>query len=390
MGALILGGTVYGLTTNDKSLVLADANAWYYFFIAPIVYDALSKKDALIRAAHLVCVAIAAQLAKTFFLIYAMSHPAMGYEIMIALYRWVRDTGVGEVTMVSQNVYRTFLQSQIYLLPLFLGIFAYLRWGAGGKPLYASRYTGRAVWAGAFVCAGIIVSLSRSFWVALVIAGILMLIGAARAIRFKEYASWIGKCVLTVLLSLIIIIAVIRFPFPATTADLGLNSVSGRFENEAAVGSRWSLLPVMGGEIIKNPIIGYGFGKTLTYTTQDPRILEQNPSGEYTTYAFEWGYLEILLKVGVLGLAIYLSFLGYIVYIGWRAIHVMQRENNGMAYSWMVGLWLGLVCIMITHFFTPYLNHPLGIAYIVVVGLVFERMYPRAKSSPDMAAFPSG
>ena len=147
---------------------------------------------------------------------------------------------------------------------------------------------------------------------------------------------------------------------------------------------------MMGGEIIKNPIIGYGFGKTLTYTTQDPRILEQNPSGEYTTYAFEWGYLEILLKVGVLGLAIYLSFLGYIVYIGWRAIHVMQRENNGMAYSWMVGLWLGLVCIMITHFFTPYLNHPLGIAYIVVVGLVFERMYPRAKSSPDMAAFPSG
>ncbi len=390
MGALILAGTVYGLMRNTPGLVFADANAWYYFFIAPIVYDALSKKGVLSRVARLTSVAIAAQLTKTFFLIYAMSHPGIGYEITIALYRWVRDTGVGEVTMVSQNVYRTFLQSQIYLLPFFLGILAYLRWGSEGKPSYASKYTGRAIWAGGFVCAGIIVGQSRSFWVALAFAGLFLAMMGLRRSMVRGYGAWVGKGVLIVLCSLLIIISVIRFPFPSTSADLGLNSVSGRFANEAAVGSRWSLLPVMAHEITKSPLIGFGYGKTLTYNSQDPRILENNPTGEYTTYAFEWGYLEILLKVGIVGFALYGAFLGYVLFIGWRAISNIQKNNNGMAYAWTVGLWLGLITVIVTHFFTPYLNHPLGIAYIVVASFVFERMYPRANSSPDMTLFPSG
>lgn len=390
MGLLIVAGTAYGFMRNTAGLVVADANAWLYFFLAPIIYDAFSKKGVFARAIRVVGVAIGAQLAKTFFLIYAMSHPAIGYEVMIALYRWVRDTGVGEVTMVSQNVYRTFLQSQIYLLPVFLAIVAYARWGSDKKPPYASTYAGRTIWAGGLVGAGIIVSLSRSFWVALAVSGSILAVFAMKTARVKEYGIWIVKCAAIGICALCIIVSVVRFPLPSTNADLGLSAVSGRFTQEAAVGSRWSLLPVMGYEIIKSPLIGFGFGKTLTYHSQDPRILEKNPSGEYTTYAFEWGYLDILLKIGAVGFVIYVVFTGFVLYTGVRAMSAARRKGSGMMYSCVLGLWLGMVALLITHFFTPYLNHPLGIAYLIVSALVFERMYPRTNSSPDMGLLPSG
>ena len=66
--------------------------------------------------------------------------------------------------------------------------------------------------------------------------------------------------------------------------------------------------------------MGRGFGATVTYQTRDPRILADNGSGEYTTYAFEWGWLDIWLKLGIFGLAAYFLLIGTptddLVYIG--------------------------------------------------------------------------
>ncbi|MDP2656213.1 MAG: glycosyltransferase [bacterium] len=374
MGVIIIAGTLYGWARNDVSSVFADANAWYYFFIAPVLYDTFADKGGYKQMARLICVAIALQITKTLSLVYLMSHPGIGSDLMTAVYRWVRDTGVGEITLVSQNVYRTFLQSQIYLLPFFLGILAYVRWGGEGKSPYMPRYTGRAIWVGSLIVSGIIISQSRSLGVALVCSGVVLAVLAAKGISWKRYAVLIGKGVCMGLFALVIIIGVIKIPFFATQTDVGVNSVKKRFESEAAVGSRWSLLPVMSKEVLHNPLIGYGFGKTLTYISQDPRVLENDPSGTYTTYAFEWGYLDILLKLGLVGLIVYALFFLHILYRGWKAIKNTVIEKNGMQYAWRMGIWLGLIALAITHFFTPYLNHPLGIAYLIMVGRVFDDM----------------
>src|SRR5690606_26879171 len=59
---------------------------------------------------------------------------------------------------------------------------------------------------------------------------------------------------------------------------------------------------------MKRPILGSGYGTTVTYETSDPRLLSTIGSS-YTTYAFEWGYHDIWLKIGVVGASVYAWFL---------------------------------------------------------------------------------
>jgi O-antigen ligase len=102
-----------------------------------------------------------------------------------------------------------------------------------------------------------------------------------------------------------------------------------------------------------SPIFGQGFGKTVTYETEDPRLVQAGNS-QYTTYAFEWGYLDFLLKLGIFGLLAYLWLL--------YSILIYQFKKRGI----QAGLGLGLLFLIIAHFFTPYLNHPLGIIYVII------------------------
>jgi O-antigen ligase len=136
--------------------------------------------------------------------------------------------------------------------------------------------------------------------------------------------------------------------------------------SEAAVRSRWDLLPPLGKAIVKHPIIGSGFGTTVTYKSSDPRAVQLSPDGQFTTYAFEWGYLDILLKIGLAGLVVYLLLIVKIWRSGWRS----GRSGDFMP----LGLLLGISALLATNFFSPYLNHPLGIGYILLCNSFFVKL----------------
>jgi len=158
-------------------------------------------------------------------------------------------------------------------------------------------------------------------------------------------------------LLLIYLITIFPYPQPGKfTADF-LDRVTN--EQEAALSSRWSLLPVLSREVVKEPFLGQGFGATVTYISSDPRILANNPSGQYTTAALEWGYLDIALKIGILGLLAYLLLLTKIIYQGIASNQSKHRYLD-------LGLSMGVFFLAVTHIFTPYLNHPLGIGFLIV------------------------
>jgi len=129
--------------------------------------------------------------------------------------------------------------------------------------------------------------------------------------------------------------------------------------NDAAVASRWSLLPVLMKTISREPLLGQGFGSTITYFSQDPRVLQNNPGGEYTTYAFEWGYLSMWLKIGFIGLLVYLLFLLKLIK---DSLRLALKTNNYLFFA----LPAGVLFLVFTNIFTPYLNHPLGIGFIII------------------------
>jgi O-antigen ligase len=112
-------------------------------------------------------------------------------------------------------------------------------------------------------------------------------------------------------------------------------------------------LPELWKQIGRAPILGSGFGTTVTYQTSDPRLLRQNPDGRYTTYAFEWGWLDIWLKLGFFGLLAHLSLFIWIIAAGYK-------KNTWLS----IGLGVGLLLIIAVSVFTPYSNHPLGIGFL--------------------------
>jgi O-antigen ligase len=89
-------------------------------------------------------------------------------------------------------------------------------------------------------------------------------------------------------------------------------------------------------------------------------LLKTNPDGNYTTSAFEWGWLDIWLKMGLIGLLVYGSLLLQLIKRGWTNV----KLSLGDKYSF--GLTITLISMIIVHFFTPYLNHPLGLGWLML------------------------
>jgi hypothetical protein len=277
---------------------------------------------------------------ETFLILYLYSH---NIPVIADVYLWLRQTGVAEITATLNGFPRIFLQSQIYAAVLIL------------ITTFSLKNKDKSLWFITSLAWGVIfLSMSRSFWLGLAVCLLLGLI-----LTWRQLLKKITFIISSALLGLTLIFIVVIFPFPSS-GSFSLDSFANRVNlsgSEAAVASRWSLLPVLTDEIKRSPIIGRGFGYSVSYKSSDPRILANNPSGEYNTYAFEWGYLSLWLKLGILGLISYLWLLG-------QSIKISFKQRNF--------LFLSLVLVALIQIFTPYLDHPLGIALVVVLIVLIE------------------
>ena len=357
---MLLAMLVWGIANallrgNQMGNIFFDANGWLFWLIfLPILSVSVWSLK------HLTAVVSAGLLwlvAKTSFLLYAFSHFSPALQAL--LYRWIRDTQVGEITKMSAQFYRVFSQSQVYLL-IFLAIVAWQLARLLPPANWLKWLIGRAgvLWL-VILSLGflpIIIGFSRSFWFGLVVIGLFLVVVVWRRYRWPVVWRWSLTLLLAGLLSLAMILAVVRFPWPRPQLSFNAGDILeerlGDLDNEAGASSRWSLLPKMAQAIRQAPLQGQGFGATITYRSSDPRVLENDASGYYTTYAFEWGWLDIVLKFGLL-LAIWYFF--WLARAGWQ---VWRYKAVGESLA------IGLVVLAAVHFFSPYLNHPLGIGYL--------------------------
>ena len=192
-----------------------------------------------------------------------------------------------------------------------------------------------------------------------------------RLLKIKKTLYFLGIFILSGIFALFLIAVTVKFPYPDSQTNFNaaklLSERAKTVSGEAGVSSRWSLLPELWGEIKKAPIRGQGFGAEVTYKSSDPRVLEKNPDGFYTTYAFEWGWLDVWLKIGFLGLLTYLVLIFLIVHkIIWPVIKE-GKFNLNFENGFKLSLAVGLAAISIINFFSPYLNHPLGIGYLLLL-----------------------
>jgi O-antigen ligase len=352
-------GLIWGLIRgNSFQNLFFDFNAWLYFALIFPIIDVLKSRKQIENVLQIFTGALTIIIAKTFIFLYIFSH---GMEIAVTpIYRWLRQFLIGEITLMPNGFYRIFFQSQIYLLIGFFIFSALLIWQNKKDKRYWLLTIGSLT--------SVLISFSRSFWVGLAV-GILTLLIFLILLKFPfKKIIKIGLAGIVVLvISLTAVFTTAQFPFPEPGKISFASMFSDRLTDldEAAVRSRWDLLPPLGQEIIKHPIIGSGFGTTVTYKSSDPRAIQFSQGGLFTTYAFEWGYLDIILKIGLAGLIVYLLLIAKIWRFGW----ILGRSGEFIPF----GFLLGLASLLATNFFSPYLNHPLGIGYIIFCGIIFNQ-----------------
>lgn len=361
---LILGAIcVWGIFTawvNQVSFngIFLDFNAWIFFlYFLPfgLIFKEKKHFDSVMQvfSAAVVWISI-----KTLFYFYAFTH---SLPIIVDLYKWGRDTGWGEFTLVSGNLFRIFSQAQLFSMIGFCLFVVCL--------LFVKKIDWKKDWplevATILSASALIISLSRSFWVGAAFAAFIAGIFAFWKLRIKIKDAIIASVhfLLIIALAYGLVLAVFNFPIPwieRGSADL----LSSRLSIEAAASSRQQQLMPLGKAIAAHPVLGSGWGTEVTYSSNDPRIKnDKNPTGEYTTAAFEWGYLDILLKIGLIGLIAYAA----VVFSAGK--NIFQKIINGTAEEKLIyiGLFCGLGALLATHMFSPYLNHPLGIGYILLL-----------------------
>ena len=362
-GVFLIGILKAIISRNELSLIFSDANAWlYYLIILPAIVVYSNKGKGKLENLYNIFKAAALWLGlKTFWLLYIFIH---NLSFSSEVYFWLRKTLVGEMTATITGWPRIFIQGQIFAaLGLFLVFWKNIL--AKGKINWEKCAN---LFLGALFAGVLLISFSRSFWLALLITLFILLIIVWRLFSFKKMVLsglWLG---LVFIISFGLLYLTSIFPYPRSgsfNADFAGRADLGNTQ-EAAISSRWSLLPVLIKEIKQAPILGKGYGTTVTYTSNDPRVLEKDPSGMYTTYAFEWGYLDTWLKIGLLGLAAYLILIFSLLKNAWQS---SQKKPEIV----ILGLAGGIIFIAITNFFTPYLNHPLGIGLVIIGACLIDK-----------------
>ena len=353
-----IGITNGWLLSSSKSFWFFDLNSWLFFLAAPIFFTCLKSKDSL---KNIVSILLASSLylsLKTLFILSffgATTTPLAGF-----VYYWIRNTGVGEITFLKENLYRVFFQSQLFLLPALLISGAFMKQAPTKKQCLP--------WFGylIIISSALLASLSRSFWLGIIViiilalflprhAGAVAVNGVINKFNVAQAGKFVGKLCVVFVMSLILL--------SLLTLNFWPKVLYGRLENqteEAAGASRINQLQPLLKRIAERPILGSGFGADFTYKTSDPRALAENPTGLRTTYASEWGFLDIALKIGILGLLAYL----------WINIKILiSTPTRGQIWALKCLILAGLLTVNI---FSPYLNHPLGICWILLLSFTEE------------------
>lgn len=352
LGLIVVLAFLHGLMRGyGFTQVFFDANAYFFIGLLLPLFIAAPRQGFMERVVSLLVYSAAYLSVKTLLLLYFFTHR---FEFFLFdLYQWVRDTNVGEITWTTTGAWRVFMQSQIYIVVAWWIVMARMvKNNAWQRPGYIALLS--------LFSAALLISFSRSFWLGLVISVLAVGLWKLYQKEWPESIYFVLIGIVSFVFGFAIVIAVLRIPFPATSST-GTIDLSKRFEImvEEAASSRWNLLPPLWKAVQKNFLVGMGFGAPVTYVSNDPRVRSVNPSGLYTTTAFEWGYLDIWLKIGLVGLLVYT-----LVVI---KIFVEASRNKEFLSPALPGLIFGLVAVLGVNIGSPYLNHPLGLGLIILL-----------------------
>ncbi|MBP6859917.1 MAG: O-antigen ligase family protein [Candidatus Magasanikbacteria bacterium] len=267
-------------------------------------------------------------------------------------YHWFRDIASGKITEYGFNFYRIVLNEHLLLIPLL--IFFISRIIVDKKTNEATTLLHKILFGvtGALV-AILAVNLTRIYILALGV-GLLFLFSKT------NWKRWFVVSTATVI-GFIIIFTTAHLA-TSRGKNLGweffglrLQSITAPQTEESSL-SRVLLLPKILEKIKNHPVLGNGLGDTVTVYSP---VFKQN----ITTPHFDWGYLEIIAEMGMLGLLIWLSLVAY-------ALRLIAKQY---------GLPAALLALLVINLTSPALFHVMGIIFITL--LLAKKVNPNLPST---------
>jgi len=380
---LLMYGVLRGLVSGyDLKILYLDANGYlavgYILAAFTWVQDSVSRR----RLLQFVGAGVTIVTFKTLLFFFAFGH--LHPKTLAPLYTWIRDTRLGEITLQMGNVYRIFLQSQWFLVPaVFL---------TAGYMLLAEKSRENGVrLAHLLVFAAIVASLSRTFWLAIVCSVVLFILYVIWSRGWRVLISRIPDLALTkigAIALLWVIVALPIFQVEGTTVFGSLLRSRATGTQDSALDSRRKLVGPLLASIGEEPLAGHGLGAQVVYETSDQRYIDSRGTTSVSSYVFEWGWLDFLVKFGILGTGV-LLYLFYTV-----GADLWQAANKHQAQSWLfISLLLSFVALLVAHMFSPYLNHPIGWGTIAMMVALVPRVRmlarPKKQSTRALQSLPA-
>lgn len=270
-------------------------------------------------------------------------------EIM-AFSKILNSISFGDISNFTANMYRIFLRSEIYFqIAIIIAI---------SRELKKEKIN----WKNGFVISvlafGMLLSLTRSFWIGAFV-GLIFILYFNRA----NFRKILKLAILSLsFLSLLIVASMIIYR-GNSIVHVAINRIESGLNvptNEVPIPSnpdnnsndiRAEIFDSIIEKINESVLIGSGMGTEI----------EANTTGGNTEYL----YLDLTMKLGIVGL--FLFFMMYIAIVD--VFLTFRRVSHAKKQPFSEGYLSALISVMVSSYFNPYLNNPIGLVFFLCVAL---------------------
>lgn len=356
-GFLVLFSAVIGIRNHNKTaFVWNDLSSFLTFALFPGFFLVAQKKKMIMHIVNAifwssVFVAVVATVIH-------YSLPFLSGDQIMALNDWINNRSLGGLALLNSGSFRIYFRAEIFLqVAILFGVWKIKTAKPSNKIwLYLSE---------AFLTFAWLVSYTRGFWLGLAVTVIVFLL--------FEPGLW-KQCIISAGVTLVLVIGFLGISWACYGQPAGMTEAMNRVNisrtyqdredttqtdvaNKNAAELRSHSLVMLKEKIIKHPLVGNGLGANLDGIRNDGKT--------------EYMYLDLLMKLGLVGFAFYL-----LVSFGFlpsfikklkedRNSHSDEKTNSNRVYSSM--LVAAFIGVAVTSMVNPFLSTPMGIMLLMSV-----------------------
>lgn len=363
-GLWILIAVYIGLKNgNNTEYIVSNVTGYLTIGLAPaiILYVDTFKKSHNVELLTTVLINTSLILAIMVSIIHFVI-PFFTHKEIMEFSEQLNNISFGGFSFVSGGMYRIFLRSEIYFqIAIIVAI---------SRELTKEKIS----WVNGFVISllafGMLLSLTRSFWIGALVGLVFLIYFRRKDLRKVLKLAIVSLSLLSMLIvtsmiiyrgNSIILVAMNRIESGLDVPSEEIPSPSN--PDNISDGIRTEIFTSLIKRISESALIGNGMGAEI----------EKNSEGGNTEYL----YLDLTMKLGIVGLLLF-----FLMYIELFLVFMKNRRRlRSEKPSYSDGYICALISVMVSSFFNPYLNNPIGLVFFLCVALILYSENERIQKS---------